>query len=307
MTILPNSKKGSIFNILRSSVYDGPGIRTTVFFKGCPLRCKWCHNPESWSSEPQLYFNREKCVDCMACVDVCPTGAHQINENKHIVKFGLCITCGKCINICHYDAVSIFGYEQDADGIFKEIERDRVFYDMSGGGVTLSGGEPMLQLKMVLELLKKCKENNINTCVETCGYVPQKSYKAVLPYIDTFLFDYKDTVSTRHREFTGVANELILSNLDYLYKQHADIILRCPMIPGINDTKEHFKGIADLANKYPLLRGIEILPYHNMGVSKGVGIGLNTQQLNMDTVKQEKINEWIERLNELKCTGIKIN
>jgi len=301
------SIKGQIFDIQRFSLHDGPGIRTTVFLKGCPLRCKWCHNPESWSSEPQLFFNSEKCVDCMECVRICPTGAHQISEEKHVVKFRLCIACGKCIKLCNYNALSIFGYEQDVDSIFNEIKQDKDFYDMSGGGVTLSGGEPMLQLKMTLELLKKCKENNINTCVETCGYVPRKSYKAVIPYVDTYLFDYKDTDCSRHKELTGVSNELILANLDYLYNQGADIILRCPMIPGINDTEEHFKGIAAIAAKYPLLRSIEILPYHNMGVSKGIGIGLSTEQLYLDTVKQEKIIEWNKILKQLNCTSVKIN
>jgi glycyl-radical enzyme activating protein len=307
VAILSNRKKGLILDILRGSLHDGPGIRTTVFFKGCPLRCKWCHNPESWSSEPQLYYNPEKCVNCLECAKVCPSGAQDISGNRHVVKYGLCITSGRCIKACNYDALRIVGYEKDVDGIFEEIIQDKDFYDISGGGVTLSGGEPMMQIDVVVELLKKCKQSNISTCIETCGYTPQKNYKAVLPYVDLFLFDYKSTNRETHRKLTGAPNDLILKNLQHLYEDKANIILRCPLVPGVNDTMEHLKGIAGIALKYPILKGIEILPYHNMGVSKGNYIGVAMELAELKGVDQEKKDEWIRLLKEMGCTNVKIN
>lgn len=301
------SKKATIISIMRGSLNDGPGIRTTVFFKGCPLRCRWCHNPESWSSEPQLFFNREKCVDCMACISVCPTGAHQADHKRHIVKFGLCIACGKCVDVCKYQALRIFGYKQDVKDIFNEVKSDMDFYRMSGGGVTLSGGEPMLQFEAMLELLQKCREAGIHTCIETCGYAPAKNYEKILPYTDVFLFDYKDTEGVRHKKLTGVTNDLILANLDLLYKKGAGIILRCPLVPGVNDTEEHLKEIAELAKKYPGLMSIEIMPYHNFGVSKGSGIGLEGEQLLLENTNLDTKDRWGDTLKQYGCTNIKIN
>lgn len=303
---LESRNKGILFDIIRASIHDGPGIRTTVFLKGCHLRCIWCHNPESWYSEPQLFFNKDKCLDCFACVDVCPTGVHVVIENRHAVKFELCIACGKCIGACNYDALRIIGTKYDVDSIFEEIKQDKDFYDMSGGGVTLSGGEPLMQMNITLKLLKKCREAGIHTCVETCGHVPQKNYKAVMSYVDVFLFDYKCTDSGRHKELTGVTNELILSNLDYLYNSGVNIILRCPMVPGLNDTMDHFKAITAISNKYPLIKSIEILPFHNMGIPKGLGMGLPMDLIDKKTVTQDKKDEWLEKLNKLGCKNVKI-
>ncbi len=300
-------KKATIISIMRGSLHDGPGIRTTVFFKGCPLRCMWCHNPESWTGQPQLFFNRDRCVDCMACVGVCPTGAHQTADNRHTVKFGLCIACGKCVEVCNYGALSIYGYRQGVKDIFDEVKNDMDFYKASGGGVTLSGGEPMLQPEAALELLKMCREAGIHTCLETCGYASWKHYEKLLPYTGIFLFDYKDTGSGRHKKLTGVDNGLILSNLELLYKKGAEIILRCPLIPGVNDTEDHLRGIAGLAEKYPRLMGIEIMPYHNMGVSKGAGIGLESGQLALENTNQETKDRWLDILKQSGSTNIKIN
>jgi glycyl-radical enzyme activating protein len=302
-----NRQKGMIFDILRGSIYDGPGVRTTVFFKGCALRCIWCHNPESWSTEPQLFYNQEKCVHCLACISYCPTGAQQASGGRHIVKFELCIACGKCIKACNFNALQITGYQFDANSILEEIKRDKNFYDTSGGGVTLSGGEPLLQKTIVWDLLKKCRENDIHTCVETSGFIQRGILKDILPLVDIFLFDYKCTDSRRHKELTGVPNDLILANLDYLYMQGAEIILRCPMVPGVNDSWEHLKGIAELEAKYPRLKGIEILSYHNMGVSKGNSIGATVKLQDIKTVDQAKKDEWAKTFHELNCQKIKIS
>ncbi len=290
-----------IFDIIRGSIHDGPGIRTTIFFKGCPLRCIWCHNPEAWTAKPQLFYNREKCVNCMECAAVCPTGVHSFADNKHRVNFKLCIACGKCVEACRFDALRIIGRHMDIDSIMEIIARDRDFYDASGGGVTLSGGEPMMQPDTALELLKKCREQGIHICLETCGYAPQQSYSAVLPFTGLFLFDYKATGAGEHARLTGVPNPLISDNLDYLYGSGAKIILRCPMIPGVNDSKEHLEGIARMEFKYPLLEGIELLPYHNMGVYKSECLGMETRLKELKNTSAEKKNEWMRYLSDLGC------
>ena len=301
---LRENRDGFFFDILRGSVYDGPGIRTTVFFKGCPLRCVWCHNPESWIAGPQLFYNREKCVDCLACTKICPTGAHKTEENRHAVRFELCIACGKCIEACSADALRIIGWKTSVDAVMEEIKKDTDFYKISGGGVTLSGGEPMMQTAVTLELLKKCKGCGIHTCVETCGYSQQQDYEAILPFVDLVLFDYKLTGSAMHKRHTGVDNELVLKNLDFLYGRGAQILLRCPVIPGINDTREHFRGIAGISRKYPGIKGIEILPYHNMGVSKRAGLGLPLELEELKTTAREKAQGWRNILNELGCLNL---
>lgn len=291
-----NTAIGRIFDMLRASVNDGPGIRTTVFFKGCPLRCKWCHNPESWSPAQQLFFNRDRCIRCMACAAVCPREAHRSAEGGHEVDFTRCAACGECVKGCPGGALKLMGREADMESLLQEILRDKEYYDLSGGGVTLSGGEPMLQPEAALSLLRLCREHGVHTCVETCGHAPQGSYRQILPYTDLFLFDYKCTGAKEHKRWTGVDSTLILANLEYLYAQGASIILRCPVVPGVNDTEAHFRAIAEMERRYPRLCGIEIMPYHSMGVSKGTGVGLVMELANLKTVDEEIKASWRSRL-----------
>jgi glycyl-radical enzyme activating protein len=269
------SKKnmGIVFDLLRFSINDGPGIRTTIFLKGCSLKCEWCHNPESQSFEPQLSFNPEKCLNCFECVDACTNSAHKIKNNIHYVDWNMCKAEADCINACSSNALKMIGKEGTVEEIIWEVKKDIKYYKNSGGGVTISGGEPLAQFNFTKGLLLALKDEGIHTCIDTCGFANQEHFGKILPHTDLFLFDYKLTNNTEHKKYTNVGNELILSNLDFLYKNGANIILRCPIIPGINDNKEHFIGINKLIKKYPKLQSVELLPYHNMGRDKSLRIG----------------------------------
>ncbi|HEY5562291.1 MAG TPA: glycyl-radical enzyme activating protein [Clostridiaceae bacterium] len=299
---------GIIFDIERCSIYDGPGIRTTVFLKGCPLRCKWCHNPESQSFKPEIVFYEYKCVGCKACIVACTHNCHSIDEKAHTYRRENCISCGACVNVCSYGALEYKGYESSVQDILAEVEKDRPYYENSGGGITITGGEPMAQFQFTSALLIESKKRGINTCIETCGYAPTENYGSILPYVNIFLFDYKSSDPQKHKELVGVSNELILENLDYLYKSNAAIIVRCPLIPGVNDSEDHIEAIANLLKKYPNLMGLEIMPYHNMGIAKSKRIGKDAFYEELKTTSEGKKLEWAERFKELGCGDkIKIN
>lgn len=243
--------KGFIFDIQRFSIYDGPGIRTNVFLKGCNLRCKWCHNPESQSMKAQLLFYAEKCVGCGKCAEVC---------SKTFTPE--CIACGKCAAVCLHGARKISGYEEDASVIVKKVLRDREFYVTSGGGVTLSGGEPLLQAGFAEEILRGCKEAGLHTAIETAANVPQDAFEKVLPYTDLFLCDVKCIDAALHKELTGVNNARILENASMLKKSGKDVLFRMPVIPGMNDAE--VKKVREFTGEHPL----ELLAYHKTGCGK---------------------------------------
>jgi glycyl-radical enzyme activating protein len=295
-----------VFDIQRASLHDGPGIRTTIFLKGCPLDCLWCHNPEAISTKRQLFFYFDKCTLCGDCERVCEDDVHHLIDGKHIIDYDKCTFCGKCVEACNSHALKIIGAEMSVDDVMLEIMADVDFYTNSGGGMTLSGGEPLIQSSFSIELLKRCRENGVNTCVETSGFIAAEQFKKVLPLVDIFLFDYKLTGSDQHIKYTGVPNERILENLDLAYKHGTPIILRCIIVPGINDTVVHFKGICDLNEKYPDLKGIEILPYHTMGNSKRTSIGIDETLTHLNTVPPETASQWIEKLKEMGCNKAKI-
>ena len=257
--------KATIFDIQRNSYVDGPGIRTTVFFKGCNLRCLWCHNPESQSGKVQMMLFKNKCTLCGKCAEKCPNGMTS------------CDLCGKCTIYCPHDAREICGKEYTADEVLREVVKDTAFYESSGGGVTFSGGECMLQAEFLSEILRLCKENGIHTAVDTAGDVPWASFEKVLPYTDLFLYDVKAATESLHKEGTGVSNVRILENLARLSAEtSADIIVRVPVIGGYNDTVAEMAKIAALLK--PLrIRSVELLPYHAMGEHKYEAIGREGQ------------------------------
>ena len=243
-----------IFDIVRGSTVDGPGIRTTVFFKGCNLDCAWCHNPEGKSLFPQLAFFGEKCSGCGACARVCPKGNNE------------CLLCGACVSVCKTGARKIYGKSLSMDEIFDEIKKDKLFYDACGGGVTFSGGECMLYPEFLAGVAKMCKNANISVAIDTAGCVPYEYFEAVMPYADVFLYDIKCISADRHKKFTGKDNRIILKNFEKLIKTDKRVIVRVPVIDGFNSDDGEMKKIRDyLADKNV---ETEYLKYHSMGESK---------------------------------------
>lgn len=274
-----------IFDIRRSSVHDGPGVRTTVFFKGCPLNCVWCHNPESKSGRPQLSFLEEKCLLCGKCASVCKGSVHGFLAG-HAVDFERCVACGDCVEVCAAKALNIYGQELSSEEIMETVIKDKVYYDATGGGLTVSGGEPFAQYSDLFELLKLSKDAGINTCVETSGFTAKEKITEAAPWIDLFLFDCKHSDSQKHRALTGVGNEVIAENFKALYSAEKSIILRCPIVPGINDDDGHLRFVAGIKKKYPRLVGVEILPYHDLGKGKAESIGVN-YEVSSETLSAE--------------------
>ena len=258
--------KAKIFEIKRFAVHDGSGIRTTVFLKGCPLKCVWCHNPEGISFKAQTAYYEEKCIDCGGCVRVCPNGAHSITEKGHIFSREKCIACGKCAESCLGNALTFYGKEMSVDELLPILLEDKDFYETSGGGVTLSGGECLMQADFCRELLKKLKEEGINTAVDTCGFVSREEVDAVLPYTDSFLYDIKSFDEDVHLKCTGQSNKKILENLFYIDSLGKNIEVRIPYVPGYNS--EQIEKIAAVLKKLKNLSGVRVLPYHNYAAGK---------------------------------------
>ena len=265
-----------IFDIERNSFVDGPGIRTTVFLKGCNLRCVWCHNPESQSFAPQMLYYQDKCTGCGKCQRVCPTPDN-------------CTLCGRCSIFCPVDARKVCGKEYTVEKVWEEIEKDIPFYQNSGGGVTFSGGECMLQVDFLSEILKKCKENGVHTAVDTAGHVPFSSFEKVLPDTDLFLYDVKCFDCTKHEKYVGVGNERILENLQKLLAAGAKVWIRIPVIPSVNDTVEEMQEIKAFLENAGGVERVELLPYHAMGENKYRAIG--TEPVIFEAPSEEKMRE----------------
>ncbi|MFC1958148.1 glycyl-radical enzyme activating protein [Chloroflexota bacterium] len=262
-------KSGIIFNIQKFSVHDGPGIRTTVFMKGCPLQCRWCSNAESMNPRPELGIIRSSCNSCGKCLKVCPEQAISLDDNG-IIRFNRdkCSACGECVAACPPGALTIYGRQVTVDEIFKEISRDKSFYDGSGGGVTVSGGEPLRQADFVAALFQRCRQAGIKTCLDTCGYAATDKLKEVLAFTDYVLYDIKLFDADRHKRFTGVANDLILNNAGVVAGSGIPVLYRIPLIKDVNDTKQNITETAQFIKAQGNGKVIELLPYHRLGAAK---------------------------------------
>ncbi|NLF00207.1 MAG: glycyl-radical enzyme activating protein [Anaerolineales bacterium] len=288
---------GRVFDIQRFSIHDGPGIRTTVFLKGCPLHCVWCHNPEGMHYPYMLSFLPNLCIGCGFCLETCPNGAYRMEDGRHILDRARCQVCGACCQGCFSGALEFIGREVTVEEALAEVLRDAPFYETSGGGMTLSGGEPLMQPGFSEALLRAAKEHSLHCCVETCGFAAFSVLERVLPYVDLFLYDIKELDGQRHVAYTGQSNRLILDNLAALHARGVQIILRLPTIPGYNDRPDHFVGVAELMRQMPGILGVEIMPYHSLGTSKLERLGLSAEEREQSQPpEKETVRGWIEQL-----------
>ncbi|MBE6608962.1 MAG: glycyl-radical enzyme activating protein [Ruminococcaceae bacterium] len=287
---------GKVFDIQRMSVHDGPGIRTTVFLKGCPLRCLWCHNPESQSFDISIGYNPEKCQGCGECVRFCE--AHSIADGIHTFDRTKCRHDGKCTDLCLNKAIIVSGHETTADEVLREVMKDKTFYKTTCGGVTFSGGEPLSQPKFLLELLVASKKAGLHTVVDTSGFGKSETVSDIAPYTDLFLWDYKESDESKHIEFTGVSNVPIKENLRLVNELGVPVILRCPIIPGLNDREDHFDGIASIAAELSCVKEVNVMAFHKLGDGKYEFFDMENPTLDVPAMENERKAEIIDSLRK---------
>lgn len=294
------SIRGVIFDIERYAIHDGPGIRTTVFMKGCPLRCWWCHNPEGIESLKNLMYFEYRCIRCKTCASTCPQEAISFDGEKQIINRAYCSRCGICAEHCPTGALKLVGYEVTVRELLKEIEKDVLLYDRSGGGVTFSGGEPLFQPLFLKEALRGCKKMGIHVTLDTSGYAPPEVFEAFVDSVDLFLYDIKLLDDREHRKYTGVSNEPIKKNLATLVEKGkgSSVILRFPVIPGITDTEENLKGLLSLVSKLGVINEVDILPFHDVS-EKYDRLGIEYKMRGHGPPSKERLNYIKERLEEV--------
>jgi pyruvate formate lyase activating enzyme len=282
-----------IFDIQKYAIHDGPGIRTTVFFKGCPLRCWWCHNPEGQESGFELIYRRTRCIDCGACTLECPQQALSLTNRGISIRRGKCVACSRCSKTCPSDALSVVGREISIEEVMKEIEKDRIFYDESKGGVTFSGGEPLLQPKFLETLLGKCKDVGIHTAINTCGFASQHVFDRISNKVDLFLYDIKVMNNEKHRKYTGASNKTILENLKRLARNGSNVTVRFPIIPSINDDEENVVETAKFVSSLYTVAQINLLPYHAAAIEKYKNLD-RTYKLSEVSPPSDQKMKWIK-------------
>ncbi len=290
--------KGHIFNIQKFCLHDGPGIRTTVFFKGCNLRCKWCANPESQQMALQLTLDKSKCIGCGACVAACVKDARRIAEGVSQADTTRCNSCGACLEICHSGAIAMEGKLADIEQVLAEVRKDKAFYDTSGGGVTLSGGEVLLQLSFAVELSRRLRQENIHVAVETAGAVPEKAFSAMLEEVDYVLMDLKHYDTDAHRAGTGLGNEQVLANLRHLAKSGKAYLVRIPVIPGFNDSLSDGKFFARLLQGTEIKK-VQLLPFHRLGSRKYELLGMPYDYAATPTMQRSALTDYSQEFTRM--------
>jgi pyruvate formate lyase activating enzyme len=289
--------KGLIFDIKKYAIHDGPGIRTTVFLKGCPLNCWWCANPESIAAAKEFIFWPDRCLHCNACTQACKSGAIKEDETGKKVDESKCTFCGDCVQECYSEALQMIGREISVEELLWEIEKDTSFYQVSGGGVTFSGGEPLFQPEFLYEMLAACKKKSLHTAVDTCGFVSWDILNKIRPFVDLFLYDIKLMDEKKHKKFTGVSNRLILENLEKLVKKHK-VIIRMPFISRINDDENNIRQMGEYLSKLNNIEEIDFLPYHRMAVSKYKRLNMKYRITDLKPPTQESINDAVKAIGK---------
>jgi glycyl-radical enzyme activating protein len=296
--------KGYIFDIQRYSIHDGPGIRSTIFFKGCPLRCTWCENPESQKQSSQLLYIKHLCRRCHKCVEVCSNQANRVLPDGSLeVDRKLCQACGRCVEICPLEARQIFGKLMSVDEVMDVVKRDALFYRNSGGGVTASGGEPTAQPAFLISLFKECQKLGFHTTLDTCGFVKWEVLKPILEYVNLVLFDIKQTDPEVHQQLTGVNNQLILENAKKIVAAGVPLIVRVPLIPGFNDSEEDIRALAQFALELDGQQEVNLLPYHKFGSEKYDSLGMKYELDNLEPYTEEEIGLHVDLI---KSYGLRV-